>query len=88
MSGNGIDLAAIYQLLTHVAQTATRHDVRLESLERRMGDLERTTKEGIADVRQALTQYHASVMGHGILITELDVRLRRVEQHLKLPPAA
>ncbi|MEO8714062.1 MAG: hypothetical protein ABI369_03520, partial [Acetobacteraceae bacterium] len=61
MSGNGIDLAAIYQLLSHVAQTVTGHGVRLDGIERRMA-----TKDDIADVRQALTQYHASVMGHGI----------------------
>jgi hypothetical protein len=32
--------------------------------------------------------YHASVIGHGILISELDRRLRRIEDHLHLPPAA
>ena len=42
----------------------------------------------IVTLRQTLTEYHASVLGHGILISELDARLRRVEQHLDLPPAA
>ncbi len=42
----------------------------------------------IATLRQALTEYHSSVLGHGILISEIDARLRRVEQHLDLPPVA
>jgi hypothetical protein len=28
------------------------------------------------------------VLGHGILITQLEERVRRIEQHLNLPPAA
>ena len=28
----------------------------------------------------------ASVIGHGILISEPEARLRRIEQHLDLPP--
>jgi len=39
-------------------------------------------------LREAVTEYHASVMGHGFLITELDARVRRIERHLDLPPAA
>ncbi len=42
----------------------------------------------VATLRQAFTEYHSSVLGHGILISELDARLRRVEQYLDLPPAA
>ena len=84
MSGNGVDLAAIYQLLAQVAQTITRHERKLDDLGRKVDDL-----DGKVDgLRQAVTQYHASVLGHGILISELDARLRRVEQHLNLPPAA
>jgi len=30
-------------------------------------------------------EYHTSVIGHGILISELEARVRRVEQHLNLP---
>ena len=90
MSGNGVDLAAVYQLVAQVAQTVTRHDQVLGSMAAELRDLRRTmaTKDDLADLRQAVTQYHASVLGHGILISELDARLRRVEQHLNLPPAA
>jgi len=36
----------------------------------------------IAGLRRAVTHYHSSVVGHGVLITELEDRVRRVEQHL------
>jgi hypothetical protein len=41
--------------------------------------------EQIAGLRRAVIEYHTSVIGHGILISELEARVRRVEQHLKLP---
>jgi hypothetical protein len=34
-----------------------------------------------------VTNYHAPVLGHGILISELDERVRRIERHLNLEPA-
>ena len=37
---------------------------------------------GFADVRQTLTEYHSAVLGHGMLITELETRIRRIERHL------
>ena len=45
-------------------------------------------RQEVASVRQEVAGYHSSVMGHGILITELDARLRRVEDHLNLPPVS
>lgn len=43
-------------------------------------------KREAASLRQALTEYHGSVLGHGVLISELDERLGRVERHLGLLP--
>ena len=43
--------------------------------------------EQIVGLRRAVTEYHSSAIGHGILISELEERLQRVEQHLNLPPA-
>ncbi len=43
-------------------------------------------KHGFATQNQTITQYHASVMGHGMLLTEMDERLLRVERHLDLSP--
>jgi hypothetical protein len=40
----------------------------------------------IAGLRRAVVEYHSVVIGHGVLISELEARVRRVEQHLNLPP--
>jgi hypothetical protein len=42
--------------------------------------------EQISGLRRAVMEYHSPVIGHGMLISDLDARLRRVEQHLDLPP--
>jgi hypothetical protein len=98
MSGNGVDIAAVYQLLSQVAQTVNEHTriltehtrvlnehtLLLHEHGRKLDDLE----HGQVTVRQTLTQYHASVMGHGILFSELEHRVRRIEEHLNLPPVA
>ncbi|MGD1035668.1 MAG: hypothetical protein ABR878_00400 [Roseiarcus sp.] len=39
----------------------------------------------IAGLRRAVVEYHSVVVGHGVLISELEARMRRVEQHLDLP---
>ena len=41
--------------------------------------------EQIVGLRRAVVEYHTSVIGHEILISELEARVRRVEQHLNLP---
>jgi len=98
MSGpNGPDIGAVYQLLTQVARTVTGHDRKLDDLsaevaglrevvaahDRKLDDL----SSGLASLRDAVTHYHSSVLGHGLLISELDERVRRIERHLKLEPA-
>ena len=86
-TGNGIDLAAIYQLLSEVALTVSAHDARFEAIDRRFEVIDRTLggiTADIAGLRDAVTHYHATVLGHGVLIGELDERVRRIERHLKL----
>ena len=41
--------------------------------------------EQIVGLRRAVVEYHSAVIGHGVLISELEARLRRLEQHLNLP---
>ena len=41
--------------------------------------------EQIVGLRRAIVEYHTSVIGHGILISEPEARVRWVEQHLNLP---
>ena len=43
--------------------------------------------ERIAHLNRAVMEYHSSTIGHGVLISEFEERLRRVEQHLKLTPS-
>jgi len=42
---------------------------------------------GLSDLRAAVTNYHGAVLGHGIMLSELDERVRRIERHLKLESA-
>jgi chromosome segregation ATPase len=96
--GNGVDIAAVYQLLSQVAQTVLGHSRQLDDLTRDVHDLKRDVHDlkrdvkvlgdGQATLRQTLTEYHSSVIGHGILISQLEDRVRRIEHHLNLPPAA
>jgi hypothetical protein len=51
-------------------------------------DIQKTRKElgeQITGLRRSVMEYHSSVIGHGVLISDLEARLRRVEQHLDLP---
>jgi ABC-type transporter Mla subunit MlaD len=111
-SGNGIDIAAVYQLLTEVARTLAGHDRKLDAQDRKLNEIivvvnDHTRKldelagvvnrhdrklddltTDIAGLRETVTHYHATVLGHGILYSELEERVRRIERHLKLEPAA
>jgi hypothetical protein len=51
----------------------------LMTVEKRLGDQ-------IVGLRRAVMEYHSSAVGHGALISELEERVRRVEEHLKLAP--
>ena len=105
MSGNRVDIAAVYQLLLQVAQTVSEHTLILNEHTRILTEHTRVLNEhtlqlhghgrkldylehGQVTLRQTLTQYHASVMGHGILFSELEHRVRQIEEHLNLPPVA
>jgi hypothetical protein len=85
-----IDIAATYQLLGSVAADMREMKGDVREMKREMAtkkELNEVRSE-VADLRQAVTQYHSAVLGHGILISELDERLRKVERHLGLSPAA
>ena len=42
------------------------------------------TSEQIAGLRRAVVEYHSAVLGRGVLISELEARVRRIEWHLSL----
>lgn len=63
-SGNGIDLAAIYHLLTEVAEKVASHDRRFEQIDRRFEQIDRKIDDvaaGLSELRSTLYQYHAAV---------------------------
>jgi hypothetical protein len=69
------------------ADMATQSDLRTLRADV-AADLLTTRKElgeQIVGLRRAVIDYHTSVIGHGVLISDLEARVRRVEQHLNLP---
>ena len=46
---------------------------------------QKETRDQIVGLRRAVVEYHSAVIGHGIIISELEARVRRMEQHLNLP---
>lgn len=66
--------------------TSLRADVATDMIDTRkeMGGIKGELGDKIVGLRRAVVEYHTSVIGHGVLISELEARLRRVEQHLNL----
>ena len=86
--GNGADLGQVLALLNDVI--AMQREFRVELIElqlelkqeirrldRRVDDL----ATQLASLREELASYHATVVGHGMLLSEHDARQLRVEQH-------
>jgi len=49
----------------------------LITLEKRLGDR-------IATLNRAVIEYHSSAVGHGVLYSEIEERVRPIEKHLNL----
>jgi hypothetical protein len=81
-----LDAGAIYQLLGTVAADVRQMKGDLVGIKTELAT--KASKEDLADLRSALTSYHSAVLGHGILISELEERLRRIERHVGLAPVA
>ena len=43
-------------------------------------------RRDVAALRLAVQDYHGAMVGHGMHISELDERVRRIEEHLGLSP--
>ena len=52
-----------------------RIDERLKAQEKRLSDQ-------ISGLRRSVMEYHSSQIGHGVLLTEFEERLRRLEEHV------
>ena len=64
-------------LRADVASDIHRLDAKIETVRRDLSDQ-------ISGLRRAVMEYHSSTIGHGVLIGELEGRIRRVERHLNL----
>lgn len=64
-----------------------RADVAADFIEvrREIAGARKEMGEQIVGLRRAVVEYHTSVIGHGMLISDLEARVRRIEQHLELP---
>ena len=58
----------------------------LVAMQAKSGAEHKATREVIDGLRRQVFEYHSSVIGHGMLISELEARVRRMEKHLDLPP--
>jgi hypothetical protein len=75
--------AELHSLRADVASDLVAMQARADAEHKATRD---STRELVTGLRRAVFDYHSSVIGHGMLISGLDARVRRVEQHLNLPP--
>ncbi len=66
----------IHSLRADVAADIVTVNARIDASRKELSDQ-------IVGLRRAV-EYHSVVIGHGVLISEIEARLRRVEQHLNL----
>lgn len=88
--GNGADVGAILQAVlalgTELRAQGRRMDRGFAELRAELaGKADRTD---VAALREEVASYHASVVGHGVLISELDDRLGQLERGDPPPKAA
>ncbi len=48
--------------------------------------LEKRLSDQISGLRRSVMEYHSSQIGHDVLLTEFEERLRRLEEHVGLTP--
>ena len=56
------------------------------NLEKQIKEQEKRLSDQIVGLRRSVMEYHPSTIGHGVLLTEFEERLRRPEQHVGLTP--
>ncbi|RNJ48325.1 hypothetical protein D1O30_00495 [Methylocystis hirsuta] len=56
------------------------------NLEKQIKEQEKRLSDQISGLRRSVMEYHSSQIGHGVLLTEFEERLRRLEEHVGLPP--
>ena len=48
--------------------------------------MEKRMNDQFVALRRSVMEYHSTAVGHGILYSELDERVRRIEQRLEMAP--
>ncbi|MBI5011797.1 MAG: hypothetical protein HZC06_03060, partial [Methylocystis sp.] len=56
------------------------------NMEKQIKEPEKRLSDQISGLRRSVMEYHSSAIGHGVLITEFEERLRRLEEHVGLTP--
>ena len=49
--------------------------------------MEKRVNDQFVALRRSVMEYHSTAVGHGILYSELDERVRRIEQRLDITPS-
>lgn len=75
MSGNGVDLAAIYQAILALSAEIKTVKAEVRAQGRKLDGL----AGQVASLRGEVATYHSSVVGHGVLISELEERVGQLE---------
>lgn len=75
MSGNGVDLAAVYQAVLALSADLRTIKAEVRAQGRKLDGL----AGQVAALRGEVATYHSSVVGHGVLISELEERVGQLE---------
>lgn len=75
------------EMQTLKAEMATKSD--LHSLRADVASdlltMQKDTRDQIVGLSRAMVEYHSAVLGHGLIISESEERVRPLEQHLNFP---
>jgi hypothetical protein len=71
----------MHSLRADVASDIHRLDAKIDTTRKDLSDQ-------IVGLRRAVVEYHSAVVGHGVIIADLEARMRRVEQRLGLESAS
>ena len=74
--------------IARIENTVAEVNARVTSLAAAVASDLLTTEKRLSDqivgLRRAVVEYHSAVIGHGVIISELEARVRRIEQNLGL----
>ena len=75
--------AAIFDLRSEMQSLRADIAADFVTVNAKIDAVRKETSEQIVGLRRAVVEYHSAVLGHGVLISELEARVRRIERHLE-----